>query len=81
MAGKYFIINYINRSLEEGMKIINLFWLFSLVLIEICTIIPIGADFLSMELPEFIIRGIGIIDLAALLVLAYTTVKKLKGKK
>ena len=34
-----------------------------------------------MELPEFIIRGIGIIDLAALLVLAYTTVKKLKGKK
>ena len=80
MAGKYFIINYINRSLEEGMKII-LFWLFSLVLIVICTIIPIGADFLSMELPEFIIRGIGIIDLAALLVLAYTTVKKLKGKK
>lgn len=63
------------------MKIINLFWLFSLVLIVICTIIPIGADFLSMELPEFIIRGIGIIDLAALPVLAYTTVKKLKGKK
>ena len=63
------------------MKTTNLFWLFSLVLIVICIIIPIGARFLSMELPEFIIRGIGIIDLAALLVLAYTTVKKLKDKK
>lgn len=62
------------------MKTINLLWTFSLGVLGICTIILAGANLLSIGLPDFITRGIGLIDLAALPILAYTTVKKLKEK-
>lgn len=67
-----------NPNLEESMKTTNLLWIFCLIVLEICTIIPVGMKNLSIELPDFIIRGIGLMDLAVLLILRYTTVKKLK---
>lgn len=63
------------------MKTTNLFWALSLVVIGICTIILAGANLLSIELPDFITRTLGLIDLIALPILGYTTVKKLKNKQ
>lgn len=70
----------INQILEESMKTINLFWSFSLVMLGIGTIILAGSNLLSIELPDFMTRSIGLIDLASLPILGYTTVKKLKNK-
>lgn len=63
------------------MKTTNLLWSFSLISIGICIIILAGANLLNIDLSDFITRIIGVIDLAALLVLGYTTVKKLKNKQ
>ncbi len=63
------------------MKTTNLFWTFSLVVLGICSIILVGGNLLSIELPNFITRGIGLIDLAALAILGYTTVNRLRDKQ
>ena len=63
------------------MKTTNLTWSFSLVVLGICTITLVGVNLLSIELPDFITRGIGLMDLAALPILGYTTVKKLRDKR
>jgi len=60
------------------MKAINCLWSFSLISIGICTIILAGANLLTVDLPDFMIRIAGLIELAALPVLGYTTVKKWK---
>lgn len=60
------------------MKTTNLLWSFSLIGIGICTIILVGASLLNIDLPDFITRIVGLIDLAALPILGYTTVKKWK---
>ena len=63
------------------MKTTNLLWAFSLMAAGICSITLGGANLLSVELPDFMTRAIGLVDLAALPVLAYTTVKKLRDKQ
>ncbi len=63
------------------MKTRNLFWAFRLVAIVICTITLFGSNFFSIALPDFITRSIGLLDLAALPILGYTTVKKLADKQ
>lgn len=63
------------------MKTTELLWACSLICIGICTIILAGANILSLALPELLIRLLGVIDLAALPVLAYTTVKKWMNKQ
>ncbi len=63
------------------MKTINLLWSFSLVVLGICTVILAGSNLLSIELPDFITRSIGLIDLVALPILGYATVQKLKNKQ
>lgn len=60
------------------MKATNCLWSFSLISIGICTIILAGANLLAVDLPDFMIRIAGLIELAALPVLGYTTVKKWK---
>ncbi len=60
------------------MKKINLFWSFSLIVIGVCSIILGGSNLLSIKMPDLAVRIIGIIDLIALPILAYTTVKKAK---
>lgn len=63
------------------MKTINLLWSFSLTAIGICTVILAGANLLSIDLPDPVTRIVGLIDLLALPILGYTTVKKLKNKQ
>lgn len=60
------------------MKTINLLWSLSLMLIGLCTILLAGANLFSVVLPDWMTRVLGGLDLIALPVLAYSTVKKLK---
>ena len=69
------------RNLEKMMKTTNLFWSLSLIVIGICLIILAGANLLRFDLPDLVTRLVGLVDLAALLVLGYTTVKKLKDRR
>lgn len=62
------------------MKTTNLLWALSLVTLGICTVILAGASLLRIGLPDMLARGIGLLDLVALPILAYTTVKRLKDK-
>lgn len=64
-----------------NMKTTNLLCSISLIVVGICSILLGGANLLGIELSDFMIRGMGLIDLAALPVLAYTTVKKLRNKQ
>ena len=59
----------------------DLLWSISLLVIGIATIIISGSNSIGIELPDIIVRIIGVIDLLALPVLAYTTVKKFKKDK
>ena len=56
----------------------NLLWSISLLIIGIATIILIGLNIIGIDVPDIVVRIIGVIDLLALPVLAYTTVKKFK---
>lgn len=56
----------------------DLMWAFSLMIIGIATIILAGSNIIGTELPDIAVRIIGIIDLIALPILAYSTVKKVR---
>ena len=58
-----------------------LLWSLSLLVIGIATVILAGSNIIGIELPDIAVRIIGVIDLIALPVLAYTTVKKIKKNK
>lgn len=60
---------------------INIIWSTSLIVIGIATIILIGANIIQIELPGIITRVLGAIDLAALPILSFSTVKKFKNKQ
>lgn len=59
----------------------NLLWSLSLLVIGIATVILADSNIIGIELPDIAVRIIGVIDLIALPVLAYTTVKKIKKNK
>ena len=59
----------------------NLLWSLSLLVIGIATVILAGSNIIGIELPDIAVRIIGVIDLIALPVLAYTIVKKIKKNK
>lgn len=63
------------------MKKINLLWSYSLLAIGICTMISFGSNVLNIGLTDYFIRCIGIIDIIALPILAYTTMIKIKNNK
>ena len=56
----------------------DLMWSISLMLIGLATIILAGSNIGGIELPDVVVRILGIIDLIALPFLAYSTVKKVK---
>lgn len=58
-----------------------LVWGLSLLVIGVVTIILAGSRLIGIELSDVVVRIIGIIDLIALPILVYTTVKKLKKGK
>lgn len=59
----------------------DLIWGFSLIIIGAATIILAGSNVIGIELPDIAVRIIGIVDLIALPVLAYTSVKKIKKEQ
>lgn len=65
-----------NRKLKRN----NILWGVSLMVIGAATLLLIGSRVAGVTLPDLAVRGLGVIELAALPVLAYTTVRKLKWK-
>ena len=62
-------------------KIINTMWSISLMVIGVATIILAAANIVAIELPDIIVRVLGVFDLVSLPVLVFSTVKKDKNKK
>lgn len=62
-------------------KKINIMWSVSLIIIGVATIILAGANIIGIDLPDIAARILGVLDLASLPVLAFSTVKKAKNKK
>ena len=56
----------------------DLVWSINLMIISIATFILAGSNIIGIELPDVAVRIIGIVDLIALPLLSYTTVKKVK---
>ena len=56
----------------------DLLWSISLLVIGLATIIFTGLNIIGIDVPDIVVRIIGVIDLLPLPVLAYTTVKKFK---
>ena len=56
----------------------DLLWSISLLVIGLATIILTGLNIIGIDVPDIVVRIIGVIDLLALPVLAYSTVKKFK---
>ena len=62
-------------------KKINLLWSISLIVIGIATLILVVPKIIGLDFPDLAIRIIGVVDLIAIPVLAYTTVKIVGGHK
>lgn len=62
------------------MKSNDILWAVSLLVIGLATVILAVTQIAGAELPDTVRRILGIIDLLALPVLAFTTVRKVKGK-
>ena len=56
----------------------DLLWSISLLVIGLAAIILTGLNIIGIDVPDIVVRIIGVIDLLALPVLVYTTVKKFK---
>ena len=62
-------------------KKINMMWGISLLVIGVATMILMGARIAGIELPDIVVVMIGIAELIALSVLAFSTVKKMANRK
>lgn len=56
-------------------------WAISLLVIGIVTIIGAGCNVMGIQLPDIAVRILGVIDLIALPVLAFSSVKMWKRKE
>lgn len=56
----------------------DLLWSISLLVIGLAAIILTGLNIIGIDVPDIVVIIIGVIDLLALPVLVYTTVKKFK---
>lgn len=59
----------------------DLLWSLSLFVIGIATIVLAGSNLIGINLPGIAVRILGIIDLIALPVLAFSTVQKIRKDK
>lgn len=65
---------------QEAGKVMTLVWSLCLMVIGASTIVLTVCSFAGITLPDILIRILGILNLLALPVLAFTTVKKAKKK-
>lgn len=56
-------------------------WWLCLVVIGVGTIVLAGSNILGIALPDMVIRIVGVVDLLALCVFAFTSVKRFQEKK
>ena len=70
----------IKKNGGEIMESKNILWSISLSVIGIVTSILIGFNLVEIELPDIITRIFSLMELIALPVLAFSTVKKIKHK-
>ena len=61
-------------------KMNNRVWAVSLMVLGITTLVLAGVHIIGMEIPDGLTRILGVIDLIALPILAFSTVKKVKNK-
>ncbi len=55
-------------------------WALTLIIIAVCTLINAGSSLAGIQLPDTLIRTLGIIGIICLPVLVYTTIKKTDKK-
>ncbi len=55
-------------------------WAISLMVIGICSLVISVSNVIGIELPDLLARILGIIELVALPVLAFTSIKKVMNK-
>ena len=72
---------YFEEVKDVSSKNINLFWAISLMAIGIATFIIAVTNIIVVQLPDIVIRLLGIIELIALPVLVFTTIKNVKNKE
>ena len=58
------------------MKSINIVWCISLFVVGIATFILNGSNLVGIDLPDWLTRSLGIMDLVAVFVLIFTTIRK-----
>ena len=51
-------------------------WSISLIVVGIATVIICGSNLVGIDLPDWLTRSLGIIELAAVFVLIFTTIRK-----
>ena len=61
-------------------KVINQMWAISLMVVGVATLVIAGSNIIGCELPDTAVRILGVIELIALPVLEYSTVRKVKSK-
>ena len=62
-------------------KIRDKLWGISLIVIGISTLVLVIPDIVGFELPVILARILGVIELVSLIVLSFTTVRRLIDKK
>lgn len=60
------------------LKKLNFLWGISLFVIGTATIVLAGSNLIGMALPDIVIRIVGIVNLVALPILVFTSIKKFK---
>ena len=58
------------------MKKIDHAWCISLFVVGIATVVLNGSNLIGIDLPDWLTRSVGFINLVAVLVLIFTTVRK-----
>lgn len=66
--------------IDMSRKSVDRIWVISLLLIGMSTVVLAGANVVGIVLGDVVTRILGIIDLVALPVLLFTTVRKLKAQ-
>lgn len=56
----------------------TLLWSISLLIISIVTLIWAGSNIIGIELPDIMIRILGVLDIISIPVLVYTSIKRKK---
>jgi hypothetical protein len=66
------------EQLKKQTRLMNVLWSISLIVIGVGTFVISAASIAGFDLPDFVVRILGIADLIALPVLVFATVKKMR---